>query len=189
MRKCWLCHKLININELTASRNSAHRICYNTYRRNLYHKNDEYKQRVKQKNRKYYENHKEYHNKKTKEWDINHPVRRKEIWLKSYEKNKEKIKERSKVWAKTKRKEMKREIYSLLKNKCAICGITDILVLQIDHIKGGGLQQRKLIGGNDIKYYKNILKEIKEGRNKYQLLCANCNWRKRTENGESEIIR
>ena len=82
------------------------------------------------------------------------------------------------------------KIFELLGNKCAKCGETDWRLLQIDHVNGGGTRERKLgvkegsKRGNSA--YHHIWKEIvKEGKkDKYQLLCANCNWLKRYERDE-----
>ncbi len=72
---------------------------------------------------------------------------------------------------------------TILGGKCSQCGISDIRVLQIDHINGGGQHQRKHEGG-----YKRVTKEVlcdtENAKKKYQLLCANCNWIKRYENNE-----
>lgn len=59
---------------------------------------------------------------------------------------------------------------------CKRCGFSDIRALQVDHINGCGTKNRK------IGFY--LLKEIKDSPHKFQILCANCNWIKRTENGE-----
>jgi hypothetical protein len=68
--------------------------------------------------------------------------------------------------------------------KCKRCGFTDIRALQIDHINGGGNKDVKKYD-NLYKYYKwlNSLSSI-ELKKEYQILCANCNWIKRWENGE-----
>jgi len=61
---------------------------------------------------------------------------------------------------------------------CAFCGESDIIVLQIDHINGGGTRHRKEIHeatGNSF-YYWLIKNNYPSG---YQVLCANCNTRKR----------
>ena len=78
----------------------------------------------------------------------------------------------------------KQKIHSLLGSECVKCGFKDSRALQIDHINGGGYTERKLYNRNPIKYYKNILNSILNKENKYQLLCANCNWIKRFENNE-----
>ena len=67
----------------------------------------------------------------------------------------------------------------LLGGKCSRCGFSDPRALQIDHINGGGVQEHKRLGG------RRITKKVAEGYTEgYQLLCANCNWIKRVENGE-----
>ena len=70
-----------------------------------------------------------------------------------------------------------------LGNKCVRCGFNDYRALQIDHINGGGSKERKerLFGG---KFHSHVIQSFMKGENKYQLLCANCNWIKRFENKE-----
>ena len=64
--------------------------------------------------------------------------------------------------------------------KCSCCGETEISFLAIDHINGGGEQQRKKIGGGTAFY-----RWLK--RNKYpvgfQVLCHNCNHGKHINGG------
>ena len=63
--------------------------------------------------------------------------------------------------------------------RCAHCGYSeDSRALQFDHIKGDGALDRKLHGAGSAMtkhYYKNP--EIV--MNKFQILCANCNWIKK----------
>jgi len=98
-------------------------------------------------------------------------------------KNKLKIKEarRKRYW---KRKEY---IFKELGNKCKHCRISDLRVLQIDHIDGGGHKEIKSFnsGGFLHYYYRQLIQDRDKFLKKYQLLCANCNWIKRVENGES----
>jgi DNA-binding HxlR family transcriptional regulator len=72
------------------------------------------------------------------------------------------------------RKRKRLEIFEFLGNKCALCGISDQRVLQIDHIKGGGACERKTFRANH-PYYSHVIEELKNGSEDYQLLCANCN--------------
>jgi len=78
----------------------------------------------------------------------------------------------------------KNAVYEILGKKCVKCRYSDIRALQVDHINGGGTKERKTIKGN---YYSYILKEIANNPNKYQILCANCNWVKKYENKEDYI--
>jgi hypothetical protein len=77
-------------------------------------------------------------------------------------------------------------IFDVLGHACTKCGYSDIRALQIDHIHGGGNKQRAL--DNSLGYFRAILDDpqIKE---KYQTLCANCNWIKRAENNENSNKR
>ena len=66
--------------------------------------------------------------------------------------------------------------------KCCRCGYdTDIRALQIDHIHGKGGEDRRAPGN----VYIRMLESIQRGEtDKYQVLCANCNWIKKQENRE-----
>jgi hypothetical protein len=76
-------------------------------------------------------------------------------------------------------KEKREEVVRLLGGKCVKCGITDIRCLQIDHVFGGGVKEyKKLRCGRE--YYVSMLRQVEAGSVKYQVLCANCNWIKRS---------
>lgn len=73
----------------------------------------------------------------------------------------------------------------ILGNKCIRCGFSDARALQIDHIHGGGWQERKTPGYNR----RQVERKIVAGEtHDYQLLCANCNWIKRAENNETSRL-
>lgn len=59
-------------------------------------------------------------------------------------------------------------------SKCILCGETNLGLLQIDHINGGGKQERKIIKRSFYTYY--IKNE--EARKNLQVLCVLCNWKK-----------
>jgi hypothetical protein len=77
----------------------------------------------------------------------------------------------------------RQEVFDLLGHKCVRCGFDDIRALQIDHINGDGRKEARA-ERHHISYYDRVIAEIKAGSKKYQILCANCNWIKRHENGE-----
>ena len=58
-------------------------------------------------------------------------------------------------------------------------GCTDSRCLQVDHVYGGGKQELKSMCRRS--YLRKVLADV-DGI--YQLLCANCNWIKRSENQE-----
>lgn len=67
---------------------------------------------------------------------------------------------------------------------CRKCGFADVRALQIDHINGGGRKHRLNLGrGFGYQYYQDILDDPAIA-DKYQILCANCNWIKRHECNE-----
>lgn len=72
----------------------------------------------------------------------------------------------------------RQEIILFLGNKCVKCGFMDWRALQIDHILGGGTKETH--GWSQSKFFD----DVRSNREKYQLLCANCNSIKRIENGE-----
>jgi len=72
-------------------------------------------------------------------------------------------------------------LMNLLGDLCVKCGESRIEALQIDHINGGGVRERrKEFSSNNtrIRFY---LRNPITAQNRLQLLCANCNWIKRDE--------
>jgi hypothetical protein len=59
--------------------------------------------------------------------------------------------------------------------KCVLCGESDPHVLEFDHIHNDGAEFRKSKGVKDFVAY---LRKEGLDRNRIQLLCKNCNWRK-----------
>jgi len=75
-------------------------------------------------------------------------------------------------------RQLRQNALDVLGNQCCRCGFDNWKALQIDHVNGGGHQERKKLG--EYKMYKRVLQFSED----YQLLCANCNWIKRVDNGE-----
>lgn len=62
---------------------------------------------------------------------------------------------------------------------CVWCGFDDWRALQVDHVNGDGRKDPHRYGSR-YAYAKIVL----ASPDRYQLLCANCNWIKRYESGE-----
>lgn len=77
-------------------------------------------------------------------------------------------------------------VLEILGLKCCKCGFEDIRALQIDHVNGGGHKERSNFSGRS--YYKLILGKVLQGSREYQILCANCNWIKRSELKENTTL-
>ena len=78
---------------------------------------------------------------------------------------------------------LRKNAINLLGTKCCKCGFQDARALHIDHIHGGGCLEQKRFG-TGAAYLKNVCQSVMDNENKYQLLCANCNWIKKIENKE-----
>lgn len=146
------------------------------YDRDYYQKN---KKEIDKRHRDYNEKNKEKCKARMKKNSRIHYERyRKEVIVKSARRNK------------IKTIEIKKKIFKLFGNKCANPFninhgefLSEIRCLQIDHVNGGVTKERAK-SKSTVKYYELILEKIKAGSKDYQLLCANCNWIKRTTNNE-----
>lgn len=90
-----------------------------------------------------------------------------------YQRNKSGADANCKAWKDQKRT----EVITLLGGKCVRCGITDPIVLNIDHVNNDGAEERRLTK----RGFTGWLARIADGtlsKERYQLLCCNCNWRK-----------
>lgn len=96
---------------------------------------------------------------------------------KYYQRHKEQIYKRRNDQRKERVRRFRKEILELLGNKCEVCNESDWRCLQIDHVNGGGNQERKKLYNLDSRY-KYMLEKIRNGSKDYQILCSNCNWKK-----------
>lgn len=86
-------------------------------------------------------------------------------------------------WHKEQIRKWKGQTFSILGNKCnnPNCPIPpeelDISCLQLDHINGGGRQEKLRMGASYLRW-KKIYLNIIAGSKEYQLLCPYCNWKK-----------
>ena len=83
----------------------------------------------------------------------------------------------------SRRNKLKARVFELLGDRCASCGFSDQRALQIDHVNGDGYQDRLIRKMWSLKLYRAIVKG-QVALSDYQVLCANCNWIKRSKNGE-----
>ena len=72
------------------------------------------------------------------------------------------------------------KILDILGRECVHCGYSDVRALQVDHVDGDGYLHRKGRGYSQHKLHK----DVAANPARFQTLCANCNWIKRTECGE-----
>ena len=75
----------------------------------------------------------------------------------------------------------KNNLFDLMENKCKCCGETNPIYFQIDHVNNDGHLERK---NRSRRGPKLTLKKYLEAPEKFQLLCANCNWAKQQNGGK-----
>jgi len=100
--------------------------------------------------------------------------------LKYRTKNKERLSQKRDELVKQ-RKEL---MFSVLGKFCSRCNFSDERALQIDHINGFDRNKERRIY-NMKQYYLVVYNSVVNNENKYQILCANCNWIKKHENKET----
>lgn len=116
-------------------------------------------------NKNFYKNHKKTEQIRFKTWALQNKT-----WLKfKHLINQRRLRVERRIMA-----------ISYLGSKCVNCGISDIDCLQFDHINDDGYIIRKKSDKSGSDVYKVILNNIEESRKILQLLCANCNWKKKT---------
>lgn len=148
--------------------------------REYYQKN---KEKVKARQRDYYARNKEKIKASSNAWYHRTKETRREAILassrRSYRKNREqKLAYNKKLWQNLRFKVLEAAGGA----RCVNCGFSDWRALQVDHVNGGGTKEmRENRTYNNPRVYAKIIKESPE---KYQVLCANCNWIKRYEKKE-----
>lgn len=119
-------------------------------------------------------------NKSAKLWRGANKEKISEYNRKYREKNRAIIRSKHVTYSASYRQKIRDAVLAFLGNKCFRCGFEDKRALQIDHVFSDGAKDRKRFK-NPYQLYKIVLKDKS---NRYQLLCANCNWIKRYENNE-----
>lgn len=79
--------------------------------------------------------------------------------------------EKRKAICKNYKLKLRQDLLDAYGHKCACCGETTDEFLELDHINGGGNKHRKL----ETKDLYSLLKKQGYPKDKYRLLCANCN--------------
>ena len=170
---------------------------YSVYAKKYYEKNkeqihkqrkqyrDEHKEEAAAYIKQYYEENKEQMLQYKKDYFIKNKERITKRQRAKYEKDKQNplIMKQKRDYARVYCQKSRLEIYRLEGNKCICCGEDDPIYFQIDHVNDDGWVERKRKRlGNGGSPQVTLSKYLKEP-DRYQLLCANCNWAKRL-NGE-----
>ena len=63
---------------------------------------------------------------------------------------------------------------------CSCCGETQLAFLSLDHVNDNGAEHRRALGGH---VYEWLAKHDFPDKDAYRVLCRNCNWGRRVNNG------
>jgi hypothetical protein len=88
--------------------------------------------------------------------------------------------ERGRAHVKAKNEALRAAVLAHLGGKCRECGFSNPRALHVDHVKGDGFVQRQRMTWK--RWYREIL-ALADPSPIAQLLCANCNWLKRYDEG------
>lgn len=148
----------------------------------------EHKKEHLAKARAYYLAHREKIKKYSKEYYDKVADERRELWNERSKKKYLQHRGSRLAWHKKDHKDRRIKFLNLVGGgKCKACGFSDWRALQIDHINGGGNQERREHGGQMTR--KKQAELVANNPSAYQVLCANCNFIKRYENQETAKIR
>lgn len=95
--------------------------------------------------------------------------------------------ERQKHYQRDRARLFRTKMVDILGGKCVRCGFSDPRALNIDHVNGDGFIDRKKKRINHEKLFRNLCESVAKKENRYQLLCANCNWIKYYEEDRGKI--
>lgn len=132
----------------------------------------------------YYQNNKEIIKARSKKYYDDNKDRLRSKWNENSKRQYFLYKDEKLLWQKEHHKKRRIDFLNKLGLcKCSMCGFDDWRALQIDHVKGGGTQERRLYNGTVTRKIQQEL--IDKNPENYQVLCANCNWIKRYDNKET----
>jgi hypothetical protein len=127
----------------------------------------------------YYDRNREKCKKQIRESHLRHRESRLKSQKEYRREHYEEVTTKARAYDRKVNKELKIETLSAYGGvKCAVCGYNkDYRALDLDHINGGGNKERIKTGINGgIKFYNILRKQGFPDKDKYRVLCRNCNW-------------
>lgn len=115
----------------------------------------------------------------TRRWEKKNPEKRLAMKRAWYQRHRAEIRAKMSPINLARARKLRQAVLDVLGGQCLRCGFIDSRALQIDHVHGGGTQERKRLK-NPQSFYNKVLRD----QSGYQLLCANCNWIKKHEQQE-----
>lgn len=92
------------------------------------------------------------------------------------------------LWGKEYRQRLKIEVFEAYGGSvCNCCGEKEILFLSLDHVDNDGAEERRRYFGTNKGGSYHIYEKLRQNgypnKHKYQVLCMNCQWGKKSNNG------
>jgi len=145
-----------------------------TYTKGTYQK---YKESYAKSSKKSRLLNKEKHTEWMRNWRKANPEKVKATRSRNYQKNKEKINLRIRTWYRQIKLNLLK-VYGGGKIACSNCGFEDADVLELDHINNDGKHERDQLKMSTPQFYRYLTKKNYPDKERYQVLCRNCNWKK-----------
>jgi hypothetical protein len=109
---------------------------------------------------KWYQEHKQSHALLNRAWKKQHPERAQAISRDSLRRRSTKV---------------RKAMFEALGDRCACCHESIPQFLTLDHIKRDGAAERRLYGGNS-RTLLDMANKVGWPKDRYRVLCMNCNW-------------
>lgn len=197
-KTCYRCKKTLPITEFYKDRSKTDGLspeCKDCSRKRGKEYRKKNKEKLREKSQKYYQENREKILDRNRQWREKNKDKMKEYAQKHREKNPQKILEQTRKYQQEHREYYRSRNRILFKDarlkaikhlnpelKCERCGIDDIRILTIDHKNNDGYKERQK--KTSYRIYKDIAEmDIIEAKKLYQVLCRNCNWLRRYEEG------
>lgn len=135
----------------------------------------------KEAGKRYREANGDKRNAKNREWYQKNKERERAKQSTYRKTNKDLVNAATRIWQKNHIKQLRREMIEAYGGKCSCCGETEAIFMQLDHINNDGSIERRKYGNHVVEWQE--LKKRNWPKDRHQLLCANCNYGKRMNNG------
>lgn len=135
----------------------------------------------KEAGKRYREKNAEKRNAKNRDWYARNKESQRQKQSVYRKNNKDKVNAAVRIWQKKHIRQLRIQMIEAYGGKCSCCGESEPIFLQLDHINNDGSIERRKYGNHVVEWQE--LKKAGWPKDRHQLLCANCNYGKRMNDG------